>query len=361
MITAGLGGGGLEKVVRDLSIRLKQRDFFPAVFTLRKLGVFAQDLLDSGVPVFLCREPDFRVRGAPVRLIRHLSSFSPDIIHAHSGAWFLSSVSRFVLKKPRLMYTEHGRYPPEPWPRAVIERWCAGQTHVVAGVSNHVADYLTEFLGLEERPIVLPNGIDLSRYSQLDPRRVSEVRRRLGVSEGAFVFVSVGRLTDVKNHQALIRALAEVRARQKEVTLFIVGQGPLEKELAGLACQLGIPDAVHLLGFRADVAECLATSDAFVLPSKTEGMPLALIEALAVGLPTIASDVGGISEVLGDPPAGLLIRHSVETELAEAMLRVVSSPTLRAELGKAAKYRARDFGLEALFERYSQVYRHLLD
>lgn len=360
MVAPCLHDGGLERMVRDLTLELDRSAFTPAVFTVLEPGHYAEDLREAGIAVWDCREPRIRIRGIPLRLIRRLASFEPDVIHAHSGTWFPAAVAKTVLRGPSLLYTEHGRYPPEPWLRSVIEAWCGWRTDLVAAVSGAVADYIADFARLRKAPVVLPNGIDIERFRTTDPSTRRKMRRELGVPDDATLFVSVGRMVEAKNHAVLLEAFRRVRETCPDAHLALIGDGPLEEELRRQAERLALGDHVLFPGFRDDVELCLHASDVFVLPSRTEGMPLALLEALAAGLPTIASDVGGVGEVLGEPPAGLLVPAGRVDELAGAMGEVATSGPLRTRLSERARERSEKFSLAVMTSGYAEVYRELV-
>lgn len=356
IIAQSLDDGGLEKLVRDLALGLDRNKFEPGVFALRELGIYATDLEEANIPVRFCPEPRIRIRGIPGTLIKRLFDFRPDIIHAQSGTWFSAAVAKIVLRRPKLVFTEHGRYPPEPRLRAVLERWCAKRTSIVTAVSGAAAQYLRDFLDLPSTPRVLPNGIDLDTYRARDPETRAKLRSEWDIEDHETLFAFVGRMVPVKNHAGLLRALACLE-KTSGVRAAFFGQGPLEQQVRDLAASLGMLDRVRFLGFRTDIPACLHASDAFVLPSTTEGMPVSLLEALAAGLPIVASDVGGVSEVLGQPPAGILVPSGDTRQLAEAMARLAGSRGLRDRLAIRAKERSEAFGLEAFATRYAEVYR----
>ncbi|HUF29318.1 MAG TPA: glycosyltransferase family 4 protein, partial [Gemmatimonadaceae bacterium] len=164
-VTPSLRGGGLERLVRDLALALPQRGHEAAVFCLRGLGMYADELTAAGIQVYDCQERALRLRGYPAALIRALRDFAPDVIHAHSGTWFAATVAKSRLRSPRLVFTDHGRYPPEPWVRGRIERWCHRRTDGFVAVTSALARYDRKYLDLPEEPRVVLNGIDLAPYA----------------------------------------------------------------------------------------------------------------------------------------------------------------------------------------------------
>ena len=360
LVVPNLQDGGLQRVVKDLALSLERRRFTPAVFCMRALGPYADDLRAAGVPVWNCVEPKVRIRGLPGRLLARLAEYRPSIIHAHSGTWLPAAVVKTVLRYPRLMFTDHGRYPPEPRLQAIIERWCYGRTDRSVGVSSAAASYVQEFLGLRQPLTVIPNGVDLAGYRQNREEARARLRTAWGVGTDDVLAISIGRLVPVKNHGGLLRALARALPDAPKLRLAILGAGELEAELREEARALELTEHVHFLGYRADIPECLHAADLFVMPSTTEGLPIALLEAMAAGVPVLATRVGGIPEVLGAPPAGCLIAPGDPEELTRALARLAADPPLRERLSELGLERVQRFSLQACAARYHDMYETLL-
>ena len=221
----------------------------------------------------------------------------------------------------------------------------------VVAVSNDIRDYLERELGVH--PVrVIPNGIDVARYAGRDR---AAARRALGIDPAARVIGAVGNLYAVKGHAVLLEAVAALRDPRLQVV--IAGRGAEEEALRRHAQALGLGERLHLLGFREDVPLLLAAFDIYALPSFSEGQSLALIEAMAAGLPIVASRVGGNPELIADGEHGLLAPPGDAPGLAAALRRLVAAPELARALGAAAAARARlEFSLEAMVRRYRMLY-----
>jgi glycosyltransferase involved in cell wall biosynthesis len=185
------------------------------------------------------------------------------------------------------------------------------------------------------------------------------MRSSLGIDDGSFVFCCVARLRAIKNHKALLSAFARVR-QQADAHLLLAGDGELRGELEGLARDLKIARQTHFLGERDDVASVLATSDAFVLSSFSEGTPFSLLEAMAAGLPVIATAVGGIPEIVRDGTEGLLVPPGSVDALYGAMARMISGADARVSMARAARQRAiQKFDARVMVQSYLTTYeRH---
>lgn len=356
IVTPSLRGGGLERMVRDLGIALRARGESPAVFVLRgEVGVYATDLVSAGVPVHDCREGRARVPGLPRRLVRALRAFDPDVVHVHSGGWLAAALAAGRVDAP-LVFTDHGRYPPESARLRMLQRWCLRRTARIVTVTASLASYVREFLHLPETPPVIPNGVDLAAYRVSDATVRPRLRAAWGASDADVLVVAVGRFAPVKNHLGLIDAFARAVATAPALRLVLVGSGALQAEAQARARTLGVGERVHFLGYRTDVRDCLAASDVFVNASTTEALPVSLIEAMAVGLPSVATAVGGVPDALGDPPGGVLVPAGDTPALGDALAALGTDAARRATLADRARTRARDFSLDAMADAYARLY-----
>jgi glycosyltransferase involved in cell wall biosynthesis len=355
LVVPGLGHGGLERIVRDVALGLPRRGFAPSVFCTSKLGVHADDLARAGIRVTLCRDPAPRLRGLPLRLIRELRRLRPELVHAHSGAWIPVGIATLFLRAPRLVLTAHGQ-DASRWP--VVTRWVARRADRVTAVSSSLATDLRQRLQLRRDVDVILNGVDRWGAPLADSR--SELRAGRGVASTDLLVLAVGRLEPVKGHAVLLEAFQQALRRAPRLRLAILGTGSLEGPLRTKSRELGIADRVGLLGFRRDAPEWMRSADIFVMPSRDEGMPIALLEAMACGLPVVASAVPGIVETLGSPPAGELVPPDDVESLAAALVRVSENAPARASLAAAAERRASAFSIDAAVDGYCSVYRQLL-
>jgi glycosyltransferase involved in cell wall biosynthesis len=231
-------------------------------------------------------------------------------------------------------------------------RFAVATSQATFAVSASAARELSEQLAVARSEIaVIPNGVH--------PRALppSTLRHELGLSAAVPIVLAVGNLYPVKGHRFLLEALARMSVK---VHLVIAGRGIAEAELLALAADLGMTDRVHLLGLRDDVPNLLAAADVFAQPSLSEGLPVAVLEAMFAGRPIVASDVGDIRLAVGDDGA-LLVPPGDPLELATAIERLLLQPRLASALGASAQARARDsYGLSAMVERYAQCYAPLI-
>jgi glycosyltransferase involved in cell wall biosynthesis len=245
--------------------------------------------------------------------------------------------------------------------RRLICRFLGRFTDLSLAVSRGVRDYLLEQLGLDPAKVrVVPNGVDVAALDAARPG--NEVRRDLGLPEGVPVIGLVGRLDHWgKGHKELFTAMARIRERHP-VHALIVGGGRREAEVRQLAESQGLAEAAHFLGQRQDVPDLLNAMDTFVLPSYSEGVSLALLEAMAAGRPVIATAVGGLPEVVTDGVTGLLIPPRDPDALADALERLLSDPAGAQHLGANARAHVREhFSLDRLGREINEIYGELVE
>lgn len=205
------------------------------------------------------------------------------------------------------------------------------------------------------RTDVIPSGVDTDRFRPGCDRRAAKAE--LGLRPESIVIGTVGRLEPRKGTDTLLAAVAALRAADADITLVVVGDGPLRVALAREAGERGIAERVRFLGDRADVAEVLAALDVFVLPSRTEGMSNALLEAMAMGLPVVATAVGGTPEVIDDGRSGYLVPADDPKRMAAAVTRVLADAALAARLGVAARQTVEErYGARSMVRRLESVY-----
>jgi glycosyltransferase involved in cell wall biosynthesis len=251
-----------------------------------------------------------------------------------------------------------------------IHRWAPSTrlscllAHRTLCISATVRD---ELLGLGISPnelLVTPAPVDVERYRNASPEGV---REKLGLSSEHTVIVAVGRAVPVKGWDVLLRTFAKVVHNSPSARLLLVGdtQGPQElptgQQLFRLASELGITDTAVFLGARNDIPKLLSASDIFVLPSRSEGMPSALIEALAAGLPAVAADVGGVPEIIVDRVNGLLFERENEKALANMLNSLINDLDWRRSFRKPALKSSERFSLKVATDNMMALYDDLLD
>jgi glycosyltransferase involved in cell wall biosynthesis len=301
------------------------------------------------------------------RLIRELR---PHVLHTHTakaGAIGRMAAALSGRSRPQVVvHTFHGhvlRGYFSPWKGAFfrqLERNLARFSDALIAVSPEVRDDLVR-LGVApaDKISVIRLGLDLDARAGAQPTARAEIRAQLGIAERGFVAGWLGRMTEIKRADDLLRAFAAVR-RSRDADLLLVGDGPLRPQLEALAAELGIESSCHFVGYREDVGSYLAASDVIVLTSANEGTPVTLIEALAAERPVVSTNVGGVRDVVGDD-AGFLVDGGDVAAVADRLVRLADDPELRARLGRAGRARVLDrYSVPRLVGDIDDLYRRLL-
>jgi glycosyltransferase involved in cell wall biosynthesis len=355
--------GGAEVLAARLARRLGNRYRFLFV-CLDELGELGEELRAGGFPVHvLGRRPGLDWRLA-LRLAGLLRRERVGAIHAHQYTPFFYAAAARQLGRPvPVLFTEHGRHFPDfPRPKRMLaNRLLLGRRDRVVGVGRAVCDALVRNEGIPaERVGLVYNGIDLGRFAH-GPSLRAAVRRELGLGAADLVLLQVARLDCLKDHATAVRALGRVALRRPDARLVLVGEGPEGPKVRGLVGWAGLTDHVRFLGLRHDVPRLLAAADLFLLTSISEGIPLTLIEAMAAGLPVVATRVGGVGEVVEDGKTGLLAPAGDDAGLARHLLRLAGMPGEAREMGRLGRARAEAFFSEGVMhDRYGELYRDML-
>ena len=357
------GPGGAERMLTLLAGELQGAGYPGVVFVpARREGWLESELVRAGIPIEYVplARPFSRqfARDLAAAFRRH------DIALAHSHEFTMAFYGAWAARLAGVPHviTMHGsRYYAERWRRRLAMRWAVGASAALAAVSQPLATSLRRDLWLRNgRVSVVPNGI---RSGGEGPARsaTSTVREELGLGPADRLVLAVGNLYPVKGHADLVSAIAQLGPRHPSLHLAIAGRGDLADSLNRAARAGGVGDRVHLLGLRGDIADLLAAADIFVLPSRSEGLPLALLEAMFAGRPIVATRVGDVPVALANGAAGLLAEPGRPDELAAAIERLLADADLARELGKQARIRAQaEFDASTMAARYESLYRPAL-
>ncbi len=361
--------GGAEGVVVDLANHFSDR-FRSTICCLKRSGPMASRLR-PGVEVIELGKEEGNDWGIPGRLARILRERRIHVLQSHNWAVFCESVAAGMLvRTPVRVHLQHGESAPPPAGLCgrlkrglrfrVEEVLSRAGLHALVAVSEEVKSSL-----LRERRIpagwvrVIRNGISLEP-ARTDQR--TQKRREWGLSPDAFVVMAVGRLAAIKNHALLVRAFARaLPAAGRPAALVIAGDGAERPSLERLIEERGLRDHVRLLGVRRDVRDLLLAADVFAVSSLSEGISVALLEAMAAGLPAVATRVGGNAEVVADGETGLLVETGQEDPLARALLTLLGDETVRRRMGEAGRRRVeRFFDLKKTVGAFEALYLEVL-
>jgi len=366
--------GGIERKIVAVLPKLNRDLFDVHLCCIRERGALADDLEKQGVPVHLI---PFKSRLDPVgllRLRRLTRRLNIDLIHSHMYRANTPATALRVMDS-RLAVIGH-YHNVNTWESARqlrMDRFMALRRNMNVAVSEAVRRNVVETLGIpEELTTTLYNCVDLDEFQRLgDPARAA-VRSELGIPPQDKIIIMVARMVAQKNHQIVIETAPEILQACPESRFVFVGGGPDEESMKEQARNRGIAERCLFLGRRDDVPRLLGASDVAILPSFKEGFSNAVLEAMACGLPVVASDVGGNSEIIDPGINGYLLETTADAtsrfgisipvaQFPRLLKRLLTDDEHRVRLGEAAWQRARHYGIDAMVREIEQLYLEVLE
>jgi len=358
---------GAEVQLKVLLSRLVLRPNLNLSVILFNKGRLEKEIVNLGIPITVFDETKWGSIKISRELVRQLKNSNIQLVHTHKYKdTILAAPAAKLCGIPHVVRTVHGL--PEPFQgmqglkirfyetiERIVSRYCVDAT---IGVSSQIeAKYKAR--GDACRVTCIRNGIDLKERSSQTDRRLT--RKELGIDPGTHVIGTVCRLTSVKGLPYLLMAAENLLRQGMKVKVLIVGEGDIRNELETQARDLGISEDVVFAGHREDTDDLLRAMDIFVLPSLSEGIPMALLEAMASSRPVIASRVGGIPEVIDDGVEGFLIEPMDIHGLANRCLQLIQAPDSAKRMGEKARQRVeQDFSAESMASKVTMLYRELL-
>lgn len=364
-----LDTGGMERVLVTVINRTRSR-YRHAVICLDRVTAYRDRIADPAVPCLALHKKPGKDWGCYFRLWKALRKLKPDLVQTYNFGALDTAPVAWLAGVRRVVHAERGRDASDPRgerrKHLILRRSLAPFIDRYLAVSTDLRDWLTGKVGIDpSRVDHLPNGIDIADFA-ISPIQ-KDARPLLGrfAPPGTILIGTVGRLDPVKDQAGLLAAfklLCEALPDARErLRLAIVGEGPQRFSLEAQVAQLGLREQVCLLGKRDDVPAILAEFDIFAFSSIAEGMPGVLLEAMAAGLPVVATDVGGVGEVVSRGVTGLLVPAGSPPALSQALSNYVSDEALRARHGCAGREQVKHkFDLNKMISAYVRLYDGLL-
>jgi glycosyltransferase involved in cell wall biosynthesis len=367
LVESGRAVGGTERVVWELATRLPKSRFDVRVWLSPDPGVdeFATALTEAGLSVERVAEVDRRFDlGGMASTWARLRRLGPDLLHVHH-VWpaadrYLSLIARSA-GVPRMVVTEHITGQSHSRGQRALKRGELRHADAITAVTGAIVDTLVRDYGLERsRVAIIPNGADPPDPDREEPE-ARRWREKFLATPLKPLWVVAGRLEEQKGHDVLFAALARLVNNGLDFTLAVAGDGSRRSWLESQALSLGLAPRVQFLGQLEDVGGLLSSADAVLIPSRWEGLPLVLLEAMARARPIVASAVGGVRDAIEDGVHGTLVPPADEQALAEALEQLHRKADRGWRLGHAAAQRVRErYTWHAVVEDYEAVYDEVL-
>ena len=360
-LTYALDFGGLETLLVECVNRMPAHKYRHAIVCLTGYTDFVDKITQPGVEVVALHKAPGLGLGTHVALWKLLRRLRPALLHTYNLAAMEYAFTAACAGVPIRIHAEHGRDASDPQgtnpKHNFLRRRLAPFIDRYVPVSDDLQRWLRQVVAIPEAKITLiKNGVDTSRFQAIAGGATASPWQ-----PGDFVIGTVARVQDIKNHRGLVEAFVMLRAmlpqQQGRLRLSIVGDGPLLPALKAQVAAAGLDDVVWLPGTRSDIAQLMHSFSLFALPSFAEGTPVSLLEAMACGLPVVASRVGGIPEVIEDGEHGTLVAPADSGALAAAIARYVEAPALAARHGSAARARIEHhYSMTAMLAAYTALY-----
>jgi len=362
-IMDSLNIGGLENGVVNLINSLDNAKFRHVVCCLRDIGPMAGRLRRKDTKI-ICLNNLSRNYFIPLTLMRLIKGFEPDIIHTRNWGTIDGILAAKLTGRRRVIHGEHGReffdLTGSNWKRNLLRRGLGRWVNYFVAVSDEIRLWLVNEVGLDKKKVVtIYNGVDTEKFCP--PADKGKMKQSLGIDPDTFIIGTVGRLDRVKNYQMLLKAMLLQKGFDFPCKLLFIGEGPDRASLEEFTGKNRLRN-VEFLGEKQNVSDYLKAFDLFVLPSLAEGMSNTILEAIASGLPVVATRVGGNSEMIQDGTTGLLVPSDDHLLLSNAIAEYCGDRNLCKKHGQAARLRCQElYNINIMVKNYEKLYSTLME
>ncbi len=360
-----LGVGGLENGVVNLINTMPEEKYRHTIICIKNSTDFCQRIKKQNVAIYELHKKEGHDFGAYLRMYRLLKQIKPAIVHTRNLAAIEYQVPAWLAGVKHRIHGEHGWdvFDPDGNNKKYqqLRRFLSPLIDKFIPLSQHLEDYLRDKVGISSEKIVrICNGVDTEKFYPVSQKTSLPDCDLLFNSE--FIYIgSVGRMHGVKDQLTLVRAFIRLLEKQPElkanVRLIIIGDGPLRDQAIRLLESKAVAELAWLPGQRNDIADIMRRLDIFVLPSKAEGISNTILEAMATGLPIVATRVGGNPELIDEGQTGLLVEKENNEAMANALLDYVNDPVKRQRHGQQALEKVqKQYSLQVMVDNYAAVY-----
>ncbi|MGQ9705397.1 MAG: glycosyltransferase family 4 protein [bacterium] len=336
IVIVDLSIGGIEGITSDLALNLPS-EYFDVHFTSWKGGgPLEEKFKGSNVKLHILNCKGIKKFLSPFRIYNLLVKERIDILHGHPGAF--ARLAGWFAHTPIIISSTHNTYVDKKWYQIFLDKLFSNITDRIISVSDAVRDFELKQIGIrKDKYTTIYNGVDIDRF--INAPKKYKARHILGLKRDKIYITSLGRFHEQKGMDIFIRACEIIKGSHPEVGFILAGYGPQENELRSLCEDVGLSDSMKFLIARRDPEVILSASDIFVCASRWGGFEIVLAEAMASGLPIVATNVGPIPEVIVDGKTGYIVRPDCPEEIAERVIMLIENKKLRRELGEMGRRR----------------------
>ncbi|MBI3649764.1 MAG: glycosyltransferase [Acidobacteria bacterium] len=352
-VTWGLVAGGAEMYALTIAANLDARKYQTLLCAIDKGGALEPEIEQQRIPYFVMH----RRSGLDVKLFwrmyRLFKEQRVDVVHTHHFNQLLYSFLGAKLAGARIIHMEHSVEFLKRKRLAIALNFLSRCCDKVLAIGSDGARALKELAGIPAAKVeIIRAGVDRKNYGEAK----SAARAALGFNDAEKIVVIVARLFPEKNHQLLLEAFAEVVGRATKARLLIVGEGVEDANIRAAINRLNLTECVTMLGVRRDVARLLAASDVFALASDREGLPIAVLEAMAAGMPVVATAVGDLPMVVKDKETGRIVPAKDAKALAAALLEILNDEKKAIKMGENALQAVEEYSLQTMIAKLARLY-----
>lgn len=362
-----LNNGGAETLAIRLSERLQSDRFNPLICSLSDEGALRTVLEKKKLAYITLGKREGKDFSLPARLRKVLMEHNIDLVHTHNqGPLLYTTLASLFLKKWIVIHTEHinmGQEFSYSNKHQLYNTFLYRRTDGFISIAQHLTDnFLENYPTLQDKIVTIRNSVDVSQFQDLQGVGVSDIRQNLSLPSRTVLLGNISALRKQKDHVTLVKAMQELSRKRDDIYLVIAGEGECEGELKKLVVDLGLEERVLFLGYRDDIENLLQQFDVFILSSLYEGLPLCLLEAMAVGCPVVATDVVGTNELVENKKTGILTKPRDPEDLANAILALLQDKSQLEQLKiRAQKALQKEFDYTSMITKYQDYYIRLAE
>lgn len=368
MVWGSFAGGGMERVILTYFKELRRKQIQVLGVCFRSTGVLKNEFRSLGIPIFELRLHRWNLLYVVLRLVKLVKASNIKLLH--TSGYHADVVGRLAgrLAKIPVITTLHTNSTWKRKPsilthhfRKCVDSWSAKRfgSHFIALTSSVRDFHIKEMNYPEQKFSIVPNPIDSSRI-KFDSLERSIVRDELDVKNDTILILSVGNLLSIKGHRYLISAAAELHRQGKKIQIIIIGEGRCRKELTEQIKCLRLNGVVKLIGYKKEVWRFLSAADIFAMPSQSEGQSIAILEAMAVGLPLVVTSQGAHVDYLRTGENAVVVPPADVTALAKALAKCIENREFRKKLAINAALTYKKLGIESSVQRQLDIYKKVI-